>query len=383
MTDSFSLGRIAGIRVGLNWSLVVVIALIAWTLATGSFPSAAPGQGAGAYWAAGLVAAVLFLASLLAHELAHSVVAQRLGVRVEGITLWLFGGVSRLSGDANTARSETLITVVGPLTSLVLGVVFLVAAAALSAAGVPRLVVETVNWVGTINLTLGIFNLIPAFPLDGGRILRALLWTRSGDRIRATAIAARVGMVFAFLLIGLGVLDFLLAGNVIGGIWLVFLGWFLLGAARSEESSGLIRQALDHVTVADVMTPNPIQAPDYITVDDLMNRFVLAHRHTTFPTQDFGGNLTGLVTLAAVKRLPAERRAATRVRDIACPLAEVPTAAPEDSLVTLLGRMGGCSEGRALVLRDGALVGVVSPSDVSRAVQRSSAGRAQPAGVSS
>jgi Zn-dependent protease/CBS domain-containing protein len=381
MNESLSLGRIAGIRVGLNWSLVVVIALIAWTLATGSFPSQAPGLGPGVYWIAGLVAAVLFLASLLAHELAHSVVAQRLGVRVEGITLWLFGGVSRLSGEANSARAETLITVVGPVTSLVLGGLFLLAGGGLAGAGAPKLVVATVNWVGTINLTLGIFNLLPAFPLDGGRILRALLWARSGDRIRATSIAARVGMGFAFLLIALGILSFLLAGNVIGGLWIVFLGWFLLGAARSEESSGLIRQALDHVTVADVMTPNPVLVPDYITVDDLMKRHLFADRHTTFPTQDFGGNLTGLVTLAGVKKLPADRRGTTRVRDIACPLAQVPTAAPEDSLLTLIGRMGGCAEGRALVLRDGALAGIVSPSDVSRAVQRSSAGRAQPAGT--
>jgi Zn-dependent protease len=381
MTDSLSLGRIAGIRVGLNWSLVVVIALIAWTLATGSFPSAAPGLGAGAYWTAGVVAAILFLASLLAHELAHSVVAQRLGVRVEGITLWLFGGVSRLSGDANSARSETLITVVGPLTSLVLGGLFLLAGAGLGGAGAPRLAVATVNWVGTINLTLGIFNLLPAFPLDGGRILRALLWARSGDRVRATSIAARVGVAFALLLIALGIISFLLSGNVIGGLWMVFLGWFLLGAARSEEASGLIRQALDHVSVADVMTPNPTLVPDYITVDELVKRFLFAERHTTFPTQDFGGNLTGLVTLAAIKRLPPERHAATRVREILCPLAQVPAAAPEDSLLTLIGRMGGCAEGRALVLRDGKLVGIVSPSDVSRAVQRSSAGRAQPAGT--
>ena len=190
MTESLSLGRIFGIRVGLNWSLLVVIALIAWTLATGSFPSSAPGYGAGAYWIAGLVAAVVFLASLLAHELAHSIVAQRRGVRVDGITLWLFGGVSRLSGEANSARAETLITVVGPLTSLVLGGLFLLAGAGLAGAGASKLVVATVNWIGAINLTLGIFNLLPAFPLDGGRILRALIWARSGDRSWRRALAS-------------------------------------------------------------------------------------------------------------------------------------------------------------------------------------------------
>lgn len=381
MNENVSLGRIAGIRVGLNWSLFVVIALIAWSLATGQFPSQAPHLAAGAYWAAGVVAAILFLASLLAHELAHSLVAQRRGVRVEGITLWLFGGVSRLSGEANSAGAEALITVVGPLTSLVLGGLFLVIGAVLAAAQAPALVTATISWVGTINLILAIFNLIPAFPLDGGRVLRALLWAQTGDPIRATSIAARVGMAFAFVLIGLGIVDFLVSGNVVGGIWLVFLGWFLLGAARSEEASGLLRQALDHVTVGDVMTADPIAAPDYISVDELVNRFVFGHRHATFPTQDLSGNLTGLVTLASVKRVATERRAGTRVREIICPLDQVPTAAPQDSLISLLGRLGGCSEGRALVLRDGRLVGVVSPSDVSRVVQRSSSGRAQPVGV--
>jgi Zn-dependent protease len=377
--DSLSLGRIAGIRIGLNWSLLLVVALIAWSLASGLLPSEVSGRSVGWYWFAGLVGAILFMASLLAHELAHSLVAQRLGVRVEGITLWLFGGVSRLSGDANSARAEVLITVVGPLTSLVLGGVFFLVGLGLSAGRTPGLAAATVSWLAVINVTLAVFNLVPAFPLDGGRVLRALIWGRTGDRVRATRIAARVGTVFAFLLIGLGVVDFLLAGNVVGGVWMVFLGWFLLAAARSEESGLVLRQALGRVTVAEVMTPEPIQAPDYITVQDLIDRFLFAHRHTTFPTHDLEGHLTGLVTLPGVKGVRPEARASTRVRDIACPLAEVPVAAPGDSLVSLLERMGGCGEGRALVLWDGRLVGIVSPTDVSRTVQRSSVREARPA----
>ncbi|HKA51567.1 MAG TPA: CBS domain-containing protein, partial [Candidatus Dormibacteraeota bacterium] len=158
--------------------------------------------------------------------------------------------------------------------------------------------------------------------------------------------------------------------------WLVFLGWFLLSAARAEESGLVVRQALDRVTVAEVMTQDPIQAPDYISVAELLERFVFGYRHTTFPTHDLDGRLTGLVTLPAVKQVRAEDRASTRVRDIACPLDKVPTAAPEDSLVSLLDRLGGCGEGRALVLKDGKLVGVLSPTDISRTVQRSSLRRA-------
>jgi Zn-dependent protease/CBS domain-containing protein len=379
--DSLSLGRIGGIKVGLNWSVLVVVALIAWSLASGFFPSEVTGRAAEWYWVAGVTAAVLFIGSLLAHELAHSLVAQRLGVRVEGITLWLFGGVSRLSGDAHSARAEALITAVGPITSLVLGGLFFLIGLGLSAGHAPGLGAATVNWLGAINIILAVFNLVPAFPLDGGRILRAVVWERTGDRVGATRVAARVGMLFAFLLIAAGVVNFLVSGNIVGGVWLVFLGWFLLSAARAEESGLLLRQALGGVTVADVMTPDPIQAPDYITVAELLDRFVFAYRHTTFPIHDLEGRLTGLVTLPAVKKVAGQARASTRVRDIACPLEEVPTATPEDSLASLLGRLTGCSEGRALVLRDAKLVGVVSPTDVSRAVQRSSLRGTRPSAV--
>ncbi len=178
MNENVSLGRIAGIHVGFNWSLVVVAALIAWSLATSLLPSAAPGQAAGAYWAAGVISAFVFLASLLAHELAHSVVAMRRGVRVEGITLWLFGGVSRFSSDTNSPGTQALFTFVGPLTSLVLGAVFYFVSVAVGNGPHPGLVPATLSWLGYINISLGVFNLVPAFPLDGGRLLQSLIWLR-------------------------------------------------------------------------------------------------------------------------------------------------------------------------------------------------------------
>jgi Zn-dependent protease len=376
VSENISLGRIAGIHVGFNWSLLVVVALIAWSLATGFFPVEVPGRAAGWYWLAGAVAAVVFLASLLAHELAHSVVAQRSGVRVDGITLWLFGGVSRLSGEVTSARTEALITAVGPLTSFVLGAVFLLLGLGLSAGHAPGLLSVTLNWLGTINLLLAAFNLIPAAPLDGGRILRALVWARTGDRFRATRVASRAGLVFGIILIAYGLFTFATTGNVIGGVWAVFLGWFLLSAARAEETSGLIRQALVGVTVGDVMTPRPIQVPDDLSVEDLLHRFILGYRHSTFPTRGGDGRLTGLVTIAAVKKVSAEARPTTRVHEIACPPDQVPSAAPGEPLTTLLERLGGgCGEGRALVLQDGQVVGLVSPSDISRALQHTSLGR--------
>src|ERR1700704_3484125 len=374
MNENLSLGRIFGIHVGLNWSLLVVAALIAWSLATSLLPSASPGQTSSAYWTAGVVSAFVFLASLLAHELAHSVVATRRGVKVEGITLWLFGGVSRFSSDTASPGAQALITFVGPLTSLVLGAVFYLLSVALGGAAHPSLFAATLSWLGYINITLGVFNLVPAFPLDGGRLLQSLIWLRTGDRLRATRIAARIGMGFAYLLIAYGLATFIFAGSLIGGVWSVFLGWFLLSAARSEEVGGLIRQALSGMTVAQIMTPNPVQAPDDISVEDALHGYVLASRHSTFPTHDATGRLSGLLTLTALKNVAPGARPTTLIKEITCPLDKVSTAGPADPVTNMLGLPEGCSEGRTLIVDGGRLVGIISPSDINRVLQRSVAG---------
>src|SRR5438067_13241969 len=372
MNENVSLGRIAGIHVGLNWSLLVVAGLIAWSLATGLLPAASPGQTSGAYWTAGIVSAFVYLACLLAHELAHSIVAVRRGVRVEGITLWLFGGVSRFSSESSSPGAQAWITFVGPLTSLLLGGVFFLASVAIGGgANNPGLLAATLAWLGFINILLGVFNLLPAFPLDGGRILQSLLWLRTRDRLRATRIAARIGMAFAFLFIAYGLITFFAAGSLIGGVWSIFLGWFLLSAARAEETGSLIRQALSGIRVSELMTPNPVEAPDEVTVEEALHGYVLASRHSTFPTHDAGGRLSGLLTLAALKNVAPEARATTLIKDITCPLESVSTANPADPVTNLLGVAEGCSEGRTLIVDNGRLVGIISPSDISRLLQRS------------
>jgi Zn-dependent protease/CBS domain-containing protein len=378
MNENLSLGRIAGIHVGLNWSLLVIAALIAWNFAVGILPTAAPGRTSGAYWAAGIVSAFVYLASLLAHELAHSVVAMRRGVRVDGITLWLFGGVSRFSSESASPGAQALITFVGPLTSLLLGVAFLLASVAVGGGAHPGLLAVTLAWLGYLNILLGVFNLLPAFPLDGGRILQSLIWVRTGNRLRATRIAARIGMGFAYLLIAYGLVTFFVSASLIGGIWSVFLGWFLLSAARAEEYGGLIRQALSGISVAEVMTPDPVQAPDNITVEDALHGYILTSRHSTFPTHDAGGQLSGLLTLAALKQVAPNARPTTLIKAITCPLDRVATVSPRDPATHLLDVSDvGCSEGRTLVVDNGRLVGIISPSDINRLLQRSSLGRSQ------
>jgi Zn-dependent protease/CBS domain-containing protein len=365
VTESLRLGNIFGVRVGINWSVLVIFALITVGLASGSFPELYPGYDGFVYFAAGLAAGVVFFVSLLAHELSHAIVARRNGIEVQGITLWLFGGVAKLEGEADNPGAELRIAGVGPLVSLISAGAFAAIAALLALVGVADLTVGIFAWLALINVILAVFNLAPAAPLDGGRVLRAILWRVWDDRRRAATAAARAGQVFGWILIGLGLFAFL-SGAGISGLWLAFIGWFLTTAARAEEEQAQVQDLLSGVRVRDVMTPDPMTAPGGITVAELLEDYVLRTRYSTFPTVDSWGRFSGLVTLSRVKNVPAEERHTTRVQQIACPPDEVPTARPDDKILDLLPRMGGCSDGRAIVLVDHQIVGIVSPADVAR-----------------
>jgi len=367
------LGNFFGIEVRVDWSLAIVVVLLTWSLADVSFPSLADGYRTGEYWIAALGTTLLFIASLLAHELSHSVVARRLGIQVHDITLWLFGGVSRLEGEARTPRGDFAIAFAGPATSIVVGIVSCALALVVRAADGSQLAVVALFWLGAINLVLAVFNLIPAAPLDGGRVLRAWLWHRSGDHDAAALKAARAGRVFGWVLVALGILEFIGGGDV-GGIWLVFLGWFLLGAARAEEEQVVTQHALQGVRIGDVMTYAPVTAPADASVAAIVDDYMLGHPCSAFPLVDEHGNVVGLLTLAQCKHVPANERATTSARSVATPIGDVPTAAPDELLVPVLRRAAG-SDGRVLVMRDGGLVGIVTPTDVTRAAQRAAVRR--------
>ncbi|HSS62680.1 MAG TPA: site-2 protease family protein [Candidatus Limnocylindrales bacterium] len=362
MTSSFRLGRIFGIEIGFNWSLVFIFALVTWTLATAILPVDAPGYAPLLYWATGAVGAFLFYVCLLAHELAHALVARSHGVKVAGITLWLFGGVSRLEGEPTSARSEALIAGVGPLTS------FGVAAVALGLAYVTQanaLVSDLFAYLTFVNVALGLFNLVPAFPLDGGRLLSSILWWRSGSRQRGVHNAVRVGRVFAFLMIGAGLLE-LFFGAVANGIWIVFLGWFLLSAAASEEAASNVRTLLKSVPVSAAMTAPVVTLPDWVTVEQFLESVAPNHSFTTYPIHQASGKLTGLVRLSDLVRLPASERASKHLIDVARPISEIPVTSPREDLSAMIQRIGAGLEQRVLVFDNGSLVGIVSPADVAR-----------------
>jgi Zn-dependent protease/CBS domain-containing protein len=370
MRASMSLGRIAGIKVGINVSVLVIVAILVGGLATGQLPAAFPGHSVVAYIVAAIVAALLFLTSLLAHELAHSVVARRNGIEVESIVLWLLGGVAQLRGEAKTPGADFRIAVVGPLTSLVLAVGFgLAAGGVASVSGTSGLVFGVLTYLAATNAMLAVFNLIPAAPLDGGRILRAALWRWRGDRQTAAVNAARAGRVFGFVMIALGILQ-VVTGRGLDGIWLALIGWFVVSAATAEEQQARLTGRLGRVAVGQVMAVRPVVLDGNLTVEDFIAQVAMTRPFSTYPLVDAQGRLTGLVTLNRVRGVPPGERATTHLQDIACPPNEVPIARPEEPLVELLERMHGCADGRAVVIDDaGRVIGVVSPTDVARALE--------------
>ena len=362
------IARIAGIRISADWSVLLIGALLAWGVAGGAVPGQVPGTPVWLAWIVGVIAAALLIASLVAHELGHALLARRRGVPVEGIRLWLFGGVAQMNGDQMTGRTEMLVAAVGPAVTLLLAGAFIGFSWLLVQAGAPPLVIVVTEWLAAVNLALLVFNLVPAFPLDGGRILRGFLWTRTKNRMTATVAAARAGRFFAVLLIGAGVLD-LFFFDPVAGLWLMLTGWFLDTAARGEATGEQARHALEGVLVGEVMSKNPVIVPSWITVELLVDQYVMGHEFTSFPTHSIDGRIDGLVTMRGIKQVPPQQRGNRRAIDIAIPVERVPIARQDEPVTDLLKRIGTASDGRAMVYDGGTLVGIVSPSDIARLFQ--------------
>ena len=365
MRASIPLGRIAGIQVGVNVSVFLIVVILVSGLATGQLPAAFPNRSVISYVIAAIIAAVLFLASLLAHELAHSLVARRNGIEVESIVLWLLGGVAQLRGEARTPAADFRIAIVGPLTSLGLAIGFGLAAGGVGLLGVSGLPFGVLAYLAAANAMLAVFNLIPAAPLDGGRVLRAALWRWRGERQTAAVNAARAGRVLGFVLLAFGVLQ-VVTGDGLGGVWLALIGWFVVSAATAEEQQARRDGQVARATISEVMSAAP-SIDGNLTVQDFLSHVALIHQFSSYPLVDAEGRLTGLVTLNRVRAVPPTHRATTSLGDIACPPTEVPTARPDEPLVDVLRDWHGGDDGAVVVVEsEDRVVGVVSPSDVAR-----------------
>jgi Zn-dependent protease/CBS domain-containing protein len=363
MNGNISLGRIGGVQVRVNWSWLVIFALIVWSLEAGIFPSQNPGLSKGTYIAMAVAAAVLFFASLLLHELGHAWEARREGMEIDGITLWLFGGVSQFKTRFPSAGAEFRIAIAGPLVSLVLGVVFVL----IAFAGLPSAVDGVAAWLGYINLALLVFNLIPALPLDGGRVLRGALWRIKGDLGWATRIAADIGRGFAYLFIGLGIAMFIFEGSF-SGAWLAFIGWFLLQAATAEARYVATEAALDGLRVRDLMVRKPVTVNGDLTVGRFMDEVARSRRFTTYPVVDAERPI-GLLAFSSVAALPRSEWDTRRVRDAMIPLDRVPLLTEDATAVDALTALSAPTSNRGLVVENGHLAGLLSITDLTRALE--------------
>lgn len=361
MHSSFRIARVRGIDIGANWTWLLVVALIVWSLADGVFPETNPGLSDGAYlWMAG-IAAALFFTSLLLHELGHAIQAQREGMVIDGITLWVFGGVAKFRGSFPSAGAEFRIAIAGPLVSLALGALFVAAALFVP---FPPEADGVLFWLGQINFMLLLFNMLPALPLDGGRVLRATLWQRRKDFLSATRSAARLGIFFGQFLI-VGGLVLLFTVGAFGGVWLAFIGWFLVGAAEAERRSAEARVALGGLRVRDAMVRQPVAVAAELPLDRFVNEFFMGHRFTAYPVVR-DGEVTGLLSFRdAIDRA----RGGAVVADAMVPLSDALVVDADAELSDALTELMATPLRRALVRSDGRITGLLSVTDAMRILQ--------------
>ncbi len=356
-----------GIEIRTHWSLVVIAAVLAWSLADSAFPADAGGYSTASYWIAGVCASVIFLASITAHELGHSVVAQRRGIRVRRITLWLFGGIAELDARPQTWNAELAVALAGPAVSLSIGAFSIALATLVWVTTGSGLATAGLAWLGSTNIVLAFFNLLPGAPLDGGRVFAAWRWRMHGSAVRAREEAARAGVMVAHGMIALGVV-LVFFGADASGLWLAFLGWFLSSAARAEHEDVETRHMLDHLTVGEVMTTHPAVVPEEMPLDTLVGTVLPKIHGSTVPViRD--GRLTGLITPDHLRRVaPGEWRRRTTA-DIATPADQLVTAHPEELLLDVVDRLG--SNDRRIVVLDatGHVIGLITPTDLARTIR--------------
>ncbi|WP_016697385.1 site-2 protease family protein [Actinoalloteichus spitiensis] len=366
MRATLRLGRIAGIPVGLHWSVVGIVLLVAIGLAAHQLPLLFPGYPAAAYVVAGIAAALLLVLSLLVHELAHAVVARRNGVEVVGITLWLLGGMAQLRGEARDAGAEARIAAVGPAASALLALLFAAFASASAQFGGGALVAIVLVYLALLNAALAVFNLLPAAPLDGGRVLRAALWRWRGDRWRAAIWSAYAGRVLGLLLIGLGIAQLLFRG--VDGLWWVLLGWFITAVAGAEAHQARVGAALADVPVRDVMRQPVPTAGSHTTLHDLRRDLPADPPPPAVVLLDRDGHLAGLLTPQRIRAVPEDAHGTVRLGDLAIPVEQLVRVGVEETLATVVPRLGDQRHAWILVEDAGHPVGALTTSDVAEAV---------------
>ena len=359
---SIPLFRLAGFQVGIDWSWLILAVLITWTLSVGVFPYYYPELTSGVYVAMGVIAALGLFASIVLHELAHALVARRYDLPIRGITLFIFGGVAEMEREPQRPGVEFAVAIAGPIASLLIGLACWLLAQGAAVAGAGVVAVGVLAYLAMINVILALFNLVPAFPLDGGRMLRAALWRWQGDLRRATRIASAIGGGFGIALIVLGVFR-VVTGDFVGGMWWFLIGLFVRLAAQASYQQVVIREGLRGVPVRRIMTADPVTVPPQISVAELIDDYLYRHHHKMFPVVD-DGRLAGCVSVKDVKAVPREQWAATTVGQIMRPCSAATAMAPDTDAMEALAAMHRTQNGRFLVMEGERLIGVVTLKDM-------------------
>jgi Zn-dependent protease/CBS domain-containing protein len=365
MPGSLRLGKLAGIDIYVHFSWLIIVVLLTVSLATGWFSQLYPGWATFTYWLVGLISALLLFVSVLLHELAHSVVARARGLSVKNITLFIFGGVSNIEEEPKSPGVEFQMAFVGPLTSLVIGGLAFLLLLPLRTTNSP--VAAILGYLAVSNILLGIFNLIPGFPLDGGRVLRSIIWKITGSLRTATRGATIVGQIIAYLFIFAGIWLFF-NGNVLNGIWIGFIGWFLLSSAQSANSQVMLQSVFRGVTVGDVMSRTPTTVPANISLERLVNEhFLPGGLRSALVLQ--GDQLAGLITLGDIRHVPRDQWEQTPVGFAMIPLERLHVVSPQQSLNDVLPLMAGQDVNQLPVVQDGQLVGVLNREAIVRYIE--------------
>jgi Zn-dependent protease len=354
--------KIFGFQVGIDYSWFFLAVLITWSLAVGLFPALFKDLTPVAYWAMGVVGALGLFVSIVLHELSHSLVARRFGIEMKGITLFIFGGVAEMTAEPPSARAEFWVAVAGPIASFAIAAALLAAGVAAGGLGWPVEVTGVLGYLGVINAILAAFNLLPAFPLDGGRVLRSFLWYVRDDLSWATRVTSQIGSWFGVGFIVLGVAS-VLAGNLIGGLWWALIGMFLRGAARASYRQLIIRRELEGETVDRFMRKDPVTVPPDITVQQLVDDYVYRHYFKMYPVVE-DGRLIGCITTGRIKGLPPEQWAARTVGEVAEVCSESNIVRADDDAMAALSKMNRTGASRLMVADNGRLVGVIALKDL-------------------
>ena len=365
MPSSFKIGKIAGIEIGVHWSWLFIFALVTWSFATGILEQFFPEWSDARRWVVGGIVAIIFFLSILLHELAHSFVAKARGIEVKGITLFIFGGVSNLGREARSAGEEFQIAIVGPLMSLLIGALFAVAWAALR--GPAPGVAAVAGYLAFINGIIAAFNMLPGYPLDGGRVFRSIVWWRNRSLLRATKISAKTGEYVAYLLMGLGALQ-VFTINPIGGMWMILIGWFLRGASAGSYQQMVSEVALDGVTAGDVARKDYVTVTPTMTVAELVDEHLLSGHGRCFPVVA-AQELLGLISLTDIRNLERERWVDTSVYRAMTPFEQLQTVASGEDARAVLQTLGEKNVNQVPVVDGRWLVGMVSRADILRLIQ--------------